>query len=69
MINRPRHRDTSGKGVRDSGTALPLVLVLSVILAVLVTSISTYAATNLRYGVSTADRSDRLWRMFFHRTR
>jgi hypothetical protein len=60
MINRTRHRHTPGADVRDRGTALPLVLVLSVILAVLVTSISTYAATNLRYGGITADRSDRL---------
>jgi hypothetical protein len=60
MMNRPRHCDIAGRGVRDRGTALPLVLVLSVILAVLVTSISTYAATNLRYGGITADRSDRL---------
>jgi hypothetical protein len=45
---------------RDGGAVLPLVLVLSVVLAVLVLSVATYTATSLRYGTVTADRSDRL---------
>jgi hypothetical protein len=60
MIQTSHPRNPTGTTVRDRGTALPLVLVLSVVLAVLVTSISTYAATNLRYGGITADRADRL---------
>ena len=59
MIHHPARQDPAAP-VRDSGMVLPLVLVLSVVLAVLVTSVATYASTNLRYGGVTADRSDRL---------
>lgn len=45
---------------RDRGTALPLVMVITIVLGALVVSISAYATTNLRYGHVTADRSDRL---------
>jgi hypothetical protein len=45
---------------RDRGAALPLVLVITVVLATLVVVITTYAPTNLVYGRVTSDRADRL---------
>ena len=44
----------------DRGAALPLVLVIVVVLSVVVISVATYEATDLRYGRVTADRAARL---------
>jgi hypothetical protein len=59
-MTRDHARRTSDRLGRDRGAVLPLVLVIGIVLAVLVTSLATYAATGLRYGSVTADRSDRL---------
>jgi hypothetical protein len=45
---------------RDRGSALPLVLVISVVLAAVMISTASYATTNLRYGRIVEDRTDRL---------
>jgi Tfp pilus assembly protein PilX len=45
---------------RDTGAALPLVLVMSTVVALIVVSLSSYALTNLRFGRVAEGRSDRL---------
>jgi hypothetical protein len=45
---------------RDRGSALPLVLVISVVLAAVMIATASYATTNLRYGRVVEDRTDRL---------
>lgn len=44
----------------DRGTALPLVLVITVVLSVVVLGIATYSTTSLRYATVVEDRSDAL---------
>ncbi|MFP5488719.1 MAG: hypothetical protein ACLGHQ_10485, partial [Acidimicrobiia bacterium] len=44
----------------DAGTALPLVLVITVVLGAVVLAVSSYATASLKYGHVTEDRSDRL---------
>ncbi len=50
------HRTTS----RDHGSILPIVLVLSVSLALVVAALATYITTGLRYGQVVEARADRL---------
>ena len=45
---------------RDAGMALPLVLILTSVIAVMVISLANMAATNLRFGRIAENRSDRL---------
>ena len=45
---------------RDEGMALPLVLILTSVIAVMVVSLASMAATNLRFGRIAENRSDRL---------
>ncbi len=45
---------------RDEGMALPLVLILTSVIAVMVVSLASLAATNLRFGRIAENRSDRL---------
>ena len=45
---------------RDEGMALPLVLILTSVIAVMVVSLASMAATNLRFGRVAENRSDRL---------
>jgi len=44
----------------DDGAILPLVLVMTVVIAVVVTSLATYVSTSLRYGAVREERADRL---------
>lgn len=57
-----RHRSShpTPRRVTDEGSALPLVLVLTVSLSLVVLAIASYVTTNLKYAQVTADRSDRL---------
>ena len=45
---------------RDSGVVLPIVLVVTVVLAIVVIGIARYGTTNLRYSQVTERRSDQL---------
>jgi hypothetical protein len=45
---------------RDRGSVLPIVLVVSVVLAVVVVAVAEYSATTLRYGGVVEDSADRL---------
>ena len=45
---------------RDEGMALPMVLILISVIAVMVVSLASMAATNLRFGRVAENRSDRL---------
>ncbi|HUS44137.1 MAG TPA: PA14 domain-containing protein [Ilumatobacteraceae bacterium] len=45
---------------RDSGMALPMVLVLTAAIGLIVISLTTFATANLSYGRVTENRSDRL---------
>jgi hypothetical protein len=44
----------------DKGLALPMVLIMSSVIAVVVVSLASYTISSLRYGQVTEDRSDRL---------
>lgn len=55
MYGRSRHRTTT-----DRGSVLPIVLVVSVILAVVVVGVVEYGTANLRYSKVTERRSDQL---------
>ena len=45
---------------RDIGSALPIVIVMSTVIAIVVISMTTYAMASLRFGRVAEDRSDRL---------
>ena len=45
---------------RDAGTVLPIVLVVTVVLAVVVIGVATFGTANLRYGQVVERRSDQL---------
>lgn len=51
---------TTTSPVRDRGGILPMVLVSSVVLSMVVASVATFVATDLRYGAVVEDRADRL---------
>jgi hypothetical protein len=51
-MHTPRHR--------DEGLALPLVMVLTTVVALIVVSLATYATTSLSFGRVAENRSDRL---------
>lgn len=55
MLDGSRHRTT-----RDGGAVLPIVLVVSVILAMVVVGVAQYGTANLRYSHVTERRSDQL---------
>lgn len=54
------HSSTPAPDRRDAGFALPLVLVLTTVIAVVVISLASFASTNLRFGRIAENRSDRL---------
>ena len=51
------HRHTAR---RDEGSILPLVLVMTVVLATLVVALASYVSAGLRYTTVVEDRADRL---------
>ncbi len=55
MLHQPTRRTPD-----DKGSILPLVLVMMVVIAVIVTSLAGYIATSLRYGNVVEERADRL---------
>ncbi len=48
------------RNVRDRGSVLPLVLVVSVVLSAVVVAVATYTTTELRYGRVSEDRAGRV---------
>ncbi len=53
-------RQQSPQPHRDRGSALPLTLVITIVLALVVVGIARYSAASLRFGRVAEDRSDRL---------
>lgn len=51
-----RHR---AHPLRDRGAVLPMVLVVSIVMALVITALATYTTTTLRYGRVSEDRADR----------
>lgn len=59
-VGSPRARLRPEPRGRDIGSALPIVIVMSTVIAVVVLSMTTYALTSLKFGRVAEDRSDRL---------
>jgi hypothetical protein len=55
-----RSRISALKNRRDAGAILPLVLVMSIVIALIVTALAGYVAAGLRFGHVVEERADRL---------
>ena len=49
-----------GSHVRDSGSILPIVLVIVVVMGMVTVAVANYASTTLRYGQVVEQSADRL---------